>query len=99
MLNIPIKHKGGTRRYKDARIFYEHPWQQQHQKSLKIAYQSSPYYEHYEDDFLSLFKSKETFLWDFYWKCTHLISMLLENNMPNKCTEIYQKIYLNKTDP
>ncbi|XOD69593.1 MAG: WbqC family protein [Flavobacteriales bacterium AspAUS03] len=98
MLNIPIKHKRGMRKYKDVHISYEYPWQEQHQKSLKIAYQSSSYYEYYEDDFLSLFQSKEIFLWDLNWKFTHLISMLIESNLLNKCTEVYQKNYPNKTD-
>lgn len=97
MLNIPIEHQG-VRKYKDIRISYEYPWQKQHLKSLKTAYQSSPYYEFYEEDFLSLFEGKEIFLWDFNWRCTQLICSLLEINTPDRYIDIYEKTHTTAID-
>ncbi|XOD66552.1 MAG: WbqC family protein [Flavobacteriales bacterium Tduv] len=97
MLNIPIEHKGG-RKYKDIRISYESPWRKQHLKSLKTAYQSSPYYEFYEDDFLSLFEYKETFLWDFNWRSTQVICNLLEIDPLSTHTETYEKKHAEAID-
>jgi len=37
------------------------PWQEHHLKSLQTAYRTSPFYEFYEDDLLSIFTKKYTF--------------------------------------
>jgi hypothetical protein len=39
----------GERRIKNLEISYVEDWQKLHWKSIKIAYQSSPYFEYYED--------------------------------------------------
>src|SRR5690554_18863 len=56
LLNIPIQHKRGERqKTKDVLAVEEFPWQNQHFKSLQIAYRTSPYFEFYEDDLEPLF--------------------------------------------
>ena len=56
LLNIPIQHKRGERqKTKDVLAVAEFPWQNQHFKSLQIAYRTSPYFEFYEDDLEPLF--------------------------------------------
>ena len=44
-LIIPIHHNG-SRTLKDIEISYAEDWQKLHWKSIKIAYQSSPYFEY-----------------------------------------------------
>ena len=68
LLNIPLndKNKGTSKRKKTKDMLVENdfPWQEHHLKSLQTAYRTSPFYEFYEDDLLSIFTKKYTFLQD-----------------------------------
>lgn len=68
LLNIPVKdkNKGSSQRKKTKDMLVENdfPWQEHHLKSLQTAYRTSPFYEFYEDDLLSIFTKKYTFLQD-----------------------------------
>jgi hypothetical protein len=70
-LNIPIIHdnKKGTWYFKDVRIDHEQPWQKDHLKTIKSAYNSSPYYEFYEFELHDLYNSKDEFLVDWNQRC------------------------------
>ena len=48
-----------------------------HFKSIKISYQSSPYYEFYEQEINNFFKNKTKKLYDLNLKSIKLISKLL----------------------
>lgn len=91
-LNIPIKHLNAPgvklhQKYKDVRIENDFKWQKQHWKSLKSAYQTSPFFEFYEDDMATLFHKEETFLMEFNYKCFDLV-----------CDCFQLKIDFNKTE-
>lgn len=88
-LNIPIIHKTGSRLYKDTLISYDIDWQRQHIRTLKSAYQSSPYFEFYEDDISPLFSTKEKYLIDFNLKSFQLINELLALDIDVKKTTEY----------
>ena len=88
-LNIPISHQNNSRFYKDTLISYDVNWQKNHIKSLRSAYQSSPFFEFYEDDLLPLFEKKEKFLIDFNEKTTSLVNNLLSLNIEIKKTAAY----------
>mgnify|MGYP003599744018 FL=1 len=90
-LNIPIQHKNGSRSYKDTQLANETDWQLNHLKSLKTAYQSSPYFEYYEDKFTPLFKEKEQLLFDFNLKCFQVVNQLLKLEVELQFTEEYFK--------
>lgn len=66
LLNIPVSHSKSVERKKtkDTLINEESSWQRHHFKSLKIAYQSSPFFEFYEDDLIPIFTKKYKFLLD-----------------------------------
>jgi hypothetical protein len=66
LLNIPVSHPTSTERKKtkDTLVNGESSWQRHHYKSLKIAYQSSPFFEFYEDDLIPIFTKKYKFLLD-----------------------------------
>lgn len=94
LLNIPVKHliSPGVKqhqKYKDVRVENDFKWQQQHWKSLKSAYQASPFFEYYEDDLAPLFLKKEKYLMEFNYKCFHLICDLLKLEVNYKKTEEY----------
>ncbi|AUC14483.1 hypothetical protein BTO06_04700 [Tenacibaculum sp. SZ-18] len=65
-LNIPVKHAKteGRKKTKDTLVENNFPWQDQHFKSLKSAYQSSPFFEFFEDDLAILFNKKYVYLVD-----------------------------------
>ncbi len=88
-LNIPIQHKTGSRLYKDTQISYDTNWQRIHLKSLQSAYQSSPYFEFYEDDIVPLFTKKELYLMDFNIKSLSLVNDWLQLNRGLKQTTKY----------
>ncbi|MFV0531093.1 MAG: WbqC family protein [Flavobacteriales bacterium] len=88
-LNIPIQHKTDSRYYKDTKISYDTDWQHLHIKSLKSAYQSSPFFEFYEDDIIPLFTSKETYLMDFNIKSFILINDLIQFDIKIEKTTEY----------
>lgn len=79
MLSVPIKHskKNLKRKFSDIEIDNEQDWLKNHFKSIKISYQSSPYYEFYEQEINNFFKNKTKKLYDLNLKSIKLISKLL----------------------
>ena len=77
LLNIPIKHKSsltgkesdGRQLYKDVLIDNTFEWQKQHWRALKASYQTSPFFEFYEDDIIHLYEDQFTYLMDFNYQC------------------------------
>lgn len=66
LLNIPVSHRSGSNRKKtkDTLVSSEADWQRHHYKSIKIAYQSSPFFEFYEDDLSVIFTKNYKYLLD-----------------------------------
>jgi hypothetical protein len=93
MLSIPIQHLGydGHQNYKDVHIANEFPWQRNHWLSLKIAYQSSPFFEYYEDDIAPLYQNKYASLLAFNKQVMETICELLQIQAPQKTTKTYEK--------
>lgn len=90
-LAIPIKHNG-NRVMKDMEISYESNWQKEHFKSLVSAYQSSPYFEYYEEDIHSIFDTQEKFLFDFNLKTIEFINAKLKLELDLSFTPSYEII-------
>lgn len=89
-LAIPVRHNG-KRAMKEIEISYESNWQKEHFKSLVSAYQSSPYFEYYEDGIAEIYAKKEKFLLDLNFKALEFIDakLNLNLNLANR-TESYQ---------
>tara|TARA_R110001606_G_scaffold64399_1_gene149462 strand:- start:44412 stop:45008 length:597 start_codon:yes stop_codon:yes gene_type:complete len=66
LLSIPVKHlsKEGRKKTKDTLVENDFPWQDQHFKSLQIAYRNSPFFEFFEDDIAPIFEKKYKYLQD-----------------------------------
>ncbi|ARV06273.1 hypothetical protein BTO04_05970 [Polaribacter sp. SA4-10] len=66
LLSIPVKHKitDQRKKTKDTKVENDFPWQDQHFKSLQIAYRTSPFFEFFEDDIAPIFSKKYTYLQD-----------------------------------
>lgn len=73
-LIIPVG-KSSTGHIRDVPVSYAENWQAKHWQAIRSAYNNSPYFEHYEDDFRTVFMQKTTWLteyneqlWQWMWK-------------------------------
>lgn len=89
-LIIPINHNG-KREFKDIEISYREDWRTLHWKSIQTAYQSSAYFEYYEDKFRKIFDLKEKFLLDFNLKGIEIIQQILKTEKAYSLNEEYIK--------
>ena len=90
--SIPLKGgKNNQMPIKEVQISYDEDWVKSLKHLLQTNYGSSPYYEHYFEDFCVLFGSNMKFLWDLN-KNTHLwICSKLDISSPFKITEKWNK--------
>tara|TARA_B100000767_G_scaffold73184_1_gene69866 strand:- start:1060 stop:1689 length:630 start_codon:yes stop_codon:yes gene_type:complete len=79
-LSIPIEKgvKGNRLVDQDVMISYDEMWQNNHWKSFVSAYQSSPFFEFYQDEFEAIFFKKQKKLLDFNMDILQLIMDWLE---------------------
>lgn len=91
LLNIPLSFPKTDQRKKTKDVLIEKnsDWQKQHYKSLKIAYNSSPFFEFYEDDLLSIFQKEYTYLQDLNIDTFLFINNALELNVRHSLTQKY----------
>ena len=90
MLTVPIKHSGKNqpRVFSDIKLDLSSNWKKNHFKSIKICYQSSPFYEFYEDDLISFFNLDYENLYDLNLKSIKMVCNWLKIKMPE---DIYNK--------
>jgi hypothetical protein len=88
LLIIPIKHNG-KRTMKDIEISDAENWQKLHWKSIKTAYQSSPYFEYYEDDLQPIFEYKTRFLMEFNLNALKIIQKILKTEKSYSLSAAY----------
>ena len=64
-LSIPVE-KSATKCFtKDIRIAEHGNWRHLHWNAIKSAYNSTPFFEYYEDDLIGFYEKKYDFLFDF----------------------------------
>ncbi|MCS7036117.1 MAG: WbqC family protein [Saprospiraceae bacterium] len=75
-LSVPLQ-KGKNRQMpiRDVRIAYDMPWQRSHWRTIRTAYGSAPFFEHFADEVAAFFEKRYDFLFDlnydvlvFLWK-------------------------------
>lgn len=91
-LNIPIIHqkKGRSVPYSSIKINTDEDWATQHLKSIKSAYNSSPFYEYYEADLIDLFDDIPSHLIDWNRKTLTWLLDLMGISKPFELTTTYQ---------
>lgn len=89
-LIIPTIHNG-NREFKETEISYREDWMDIHWKSIKNAYQSSPYFEYYEDKFRVLYEKKEKYLLDFNLKSIDIVQKILKTEKAHSLNDEYIK--------
>jgi hypothetical protein len=89
-LSIPVE-KAETPKIltKDVRIASHGRWQHLHWNAIVSAYNSSPFFEYYADDFRPFYEKKQTFLFDFNEALRELICELIDINPLISYSETY----------
>ena len=95
MLSIPIRHSGINQKrfYDDVSIDSSSDWKKNHFKSIKIAYQSSPYFEFYEEDLKNFYQVETSNLYNFNLKSVELVLKWLEMGTKNRTIDFNIEIY------
>lgn len=89
-LIIPISHNG-KRELKDIEISESEDWRKLHWKSIQTAYQSSPYFEYYEDKIRKIFDIDEKNLINFNLKGLEIIQQILKTEKAHSLNVEYIK--------
>ena len=91
-LTIPKQRKGSSKTIiKEIQISYKQDWQKEHWNAIVSAYNSSPYFEYYKDEFLPFFENKEEYIVNFNKKLQTLILNILQEERVINSTEEYCK--------
>lgn len=77
-LTVPVD-KGGSAKcpIRDVRISEHGNWRHLHWNAIRSAYNSSPFFEYYEDDFAPFYEKRYNFLFDFNEALRELLFELL----------------------
>jgi len=89
-LTIPIDHSsGGKIKIADVKIFNTDQWQRIHWNAILSSYNSSPFFEYYEDAFKPIYETKYDTLFEFN-NALHLVVLkLLRLKSEVKVTDVY----------
>lgn len=91
-LVIPVKKTSGSRtRMKDIKIDYDTDWQRLHYHGIVSAYRSSPYFEHYFEDYQPFLTGKYKFLVDLNTEITGIVLQQLGLDPDFNLTEQYMR--------
>jgi hypothetical protein len=90
-LIIPVvKNHGQKTLVKDVQIEYQTRWQDIHWRTIVSAYNNSPFFEYYRDDFEPFYSRPWKFLIDFNQQINELLLGLLELEPRVSLTQTYQ---------
>ncbi|MCB9201541.1 MAG: WbqC family protein [Flavobacteriales bacterium] len=89
-ITIPINHNG-TRLYKDVKISFAENWQRNHWRTLQMSYQSSPYFEYFEDELKELIFFETENLFEYNLNAFNWLLKKLNLNSDYTFTDEYQK--------
>lgn len=93
-LIIPVIKDGShSRPIRDVRIDYSDNWLLRHKRAIDAAYNSSPFYLYYKDDFSGIFDSRPEFLFDFNMKFLELLLELIGLKADIKFTDKFESEY------
>ena len=98
-LVVPVvKGRGPKILIKDIKLSYDTPWQRNHWRTIFSAYNSSPFFEYYQDEVYPFFEEKPRFLLDFNLQIHETICDLLEIENNAVFTEDFEKIPENSAN-
>lgn len=94
-LSVPVINTGAKMCVKDLRIAYVENWQQVHWRAIASAYNSSPFFEYYRDDFEPFYTRKTEFLIDLNMELMRVVMELIGLKTEVSLTDDY----LTETSP
>lgn len=89
-LIIPILHNG-KKTINEIEVSQRENWQKLHWKSIKNAYQSSPYFEFYEDQLQQIFNFETQSLFQFNLNALQIILKILKTEKAYSLNEEFSK--------
>lgn len=89
VLTVPTVKAEGKQLMRDVRISTHGNWQHLHWQALRTAYNASPYFEYYADDFAPFYDRPYTFLLDYNMELLRLILRLLDVDATLRLTTDY----------
>ena len=91
-LSIPVKKVNGNHTLtKDVVFFDEEKWQQNHWRTIQIAYSASPFLLYYADELEIFYKQKYTNLLEFNLALTLTLCRLIGFNLDITLTKTFEK--------
>jgi len=91
-LVIPVvKGRGPKILIKDLQISYDENWQRNHWQTIVSAYNSSPYFEYYQDELLPFFERKTRYLLDHNLQIHEQLCDFFEIENKIRLTEDFEK--------
>ncbi len=92
-LVIPVvKGRGPKISIKDLKVSYDENWQRTHWQTIVSAYNSSPYFEYYQDELAPYFEKKMTYLLDLNNQIHETICDFLEVENVISLTDDFEKV-------
>lgn len=90
-LTVPVE-RGTSPFIRDIRISNHGNWRHQHWHALMSAYNESPFFDYYQDDFRPFFEKKYDFLYDFNMEICQKVCELIDIQPNIRHTEEYVKL-------
>ncbi|WP_206610053.1 WbqC family protein [Maribellus luteus] len=87
-----VKGRGPKTLIKDLEISYDTEWQRNQWQTIVSAYNSSPYFEYYQDELLPFFEKKSRFLMDHNMQIHEMLCGFMEVENKLKLTEDFEKV-------
>lgn len=98
-LIIPVIQPNGSKTpIRDITISYAEMWQKKHWYAIESAYNSSPFFEFYQDMFYTFYTKKYTYLWDFNSDILITLLKICGIKTPITNSDIFTKIGELQTD-
>ncbi len=95
-LVIPVvKGRGPKILIKDLQISYEENWQRNHWQTIVSAYNSSPYFEYYQDELHPFFERTTKYLLDYNLQIHEQLCDFFEIENKIRLTEDFEKVPKN----
>ena len=93
-LSIPKERKSSSKTIiSKINISKNHNWQKEHFNAIQFAYNSSPFFEYYKDEFEEIYVKNQYNLFDFNLSLTKKMLKLLKTNKEIKITSKYLHIF------
>ena len=97
-LTVPVE-RSSSNLIKDIRISNHGNWRHQHWFALMSAYNESPFFDYYQDDFRPFFERQYDYLYDFNMEICRKVCELIDIQPNIKETSFYRSVGVRPLPP